>query len=967
MAIWDQTLGKCLKLFRADVLSAADTGVTAVDLDPVYAVPVMATMAVAVPSCRAVLRMFKNLSDDKPRLHTSLGSVSDTTPDSVRSVFEVLSDVRNGQATVELDAELANLMDEPDWKEVDRRLDDAVKNWCKERPAGAGSPPDQAEMVRVLLSLIRNVREASYRELFAENYRQIVSVDRRDRSRVDDVVVSLRAEPEDEDSTGSSDVNASETQKSEYLDFRGKTPTQIETILRQSGKFVILGEPGAGKSTLLRYLAVTCAESESKDPLLPIFLRLRDYVGGRQVLISESAVSFAEDVLQLRMHEGFFEDALSNGRCLVCLDALDEVPARETVRIVRRVESLARSYRNSQFIITSRIAGYGETPLDAKIFKPYIVQPMEDEDISTFVKSRFGEDSEEAANVLSALDGSPEIKGLTANLLQLTIFSMVHRQIGNSPAALKRTDFFRKATEVLTQDQDDEGQSVQSDDFRTDLLAAVAHRMHQAGDDTIGKEPLKRFAVEFLEGEKSVQNRNEAMRRADEFIRLTEHRSGLLVERSNGDNQEFGFLHSTFREYLAAEFINARHYTSEPTAYWEEIRGHLEDARWREVILFLLGILEREYCSYLTEKILAAGDEASHQPSMRELPAHLQLAAGALANQAHMSAELQQEIVGRLESVVRGNNPGFTYFIGFSVVRALGTVRHLPELVNPILANTATDPNIPLAIRVYAAKELGRLGETDTAVDTLSAIAGDESLVLDLRASAAEGLGRLGETDMAADVQSAILSELSHRWTRIAADPSASTMEKVRVEAEMAEVLSGDRKEQFIASLRYSLADPEIGTTDRITMAVGLLKMGEWQEGITGLEELTNDDTVDDHFRVIAAMLLCEMGLSESARPAMSSLTAVAERETSEPSMRVAASKVLADLGVTRIAKAALTAVVHSEDADPEERVDSAKILANLGERVTSETVLQTLADDLSLSDVDRSYASEALREMNNE
>ena len=57
-----------------------------------------------------------------------------------------------------LDAELAGLMDEPDWKEVNRRLDDAAKKWCANRQEGAGNPLNEDELVQVLLILIRNVR-----------------------------------------------------------------------------------------------------------------------------------------------------------------------------------------------------------------------------------------------------------------------------------------------------------------------------------------------------------------------------------------------------------------------------------------------------------------------------------------------------------------------------------------------------------------------------------------------------------------------------------------------------------------------------------------------------------------------------------------------------------------------------------------------------------------------------------------
>ena len=211
----------------------------------------------------------------------------------------MLADARNSAATQSLDDALAELLDQPDGKAVTGRLDEAVKRWCHERPEGAGNPPDQEEMVRVLLGIMRNLRESAYRALFARHYRQLRSVDHWYDSRVDDVFVRLQLKHRGETTHGRSGQEPSQpteqTRAPGHLDFRGKTPTDIDIMLRQSDNLVILGAPGAGKSVMLRHLAASCAEADSDDALLPVFLRLRDYAGGQEMLIAGSAVTFAED------------------------------------------------------------------------------------------------------------------------------------------------------------------------------------------------------------------------------------------------------------------------------------------------------------------------------------------------------------------------------------------------------------------------------------------------------------------------------------------------------------------------------------------------------------------------------------------------------------------------------------------------------------------------------------------------
>ena len=987
-------------MLRADALSAAGTSVTAVNLDPLYAVPIMAAMAVAVPSCRAALRWLKDRDGDKPELDKLPASVSDTIPDSVRSIFEALDDVRGGQATGVLDGELADLMDEPDWGKVNRRLDDAVREWCRECPAGAGNPPDQAEMVRVLLSLIRNVREATYREQFADHYRQIVSVDRPDRSRVDDVFIHLRAERRAEDPSG--------PDKPEYLDFRGRAPTDTEAMLRQSGNLVILGEPGSGKSTLLRYLAATCAESEADDALLPVFLRLRDYASDQEVLIAESAVAFAEGALQLKMPEGFFDDALSSGRCLVCVDALDEVPAGERYRIVRRVEQLARRYRDSHFIITSRIAGYDENPLDEQTFTRYVVQPMDVNGISAFIGRQFADEPERTQNLKDLLDANPGIKSLVSNQLLMTILKLVYRK-GDAGLPLNRAKFYELAVDILVRDEDDEGRRIDGVRLQEheNLLADIARLLHDENRETIGRAELEERAAESLlkyRGKSDNPTRadeDDAFAEAETFIKRSEQRTGLLVEQQPGSGV-FRFVHATFREYLAAKDIRDRYrnYDRHSEACWEEIKDHLTDARWREVILLLVGSLDRNfhrYCTYLTGKILAAGDEVIHRPARWQLPTHLQLAADALANQAPISYELQQDIVGRLGCVGKGHNRLFSIRDDNKAVGALGVVRHLPELVNPVLAaiatdpaaygstrlraaenlarmddtgtaiatltSIATDPAVDARTRVSAAERLGRLGETDAAIATLTAIATDPAVDARSRMSAAAELERLGETDTAKATLTAIVTDPAvadgdgvsaaerlgrfgetdaaiATLTAIATGPAVAAGDRVSAAERLGRL---GRTDTAIATLSTIATDPEVAAGDRVSAAERLGRLGRTDTAIATLSTIATDPEVAARVRVSAAEGVGRFGESDAA---IATLSAIATDPAADTSTRVRAAEGLGRLGETDTAIATLSAIATDPAADTSTRVHAAAELERLGETDTAIATLSAIATD---------------------
>ena len=782
--------------------------------------------------------------------------------ESVESIFQVLSDEQNLVANDKLYDVLDELENVYGTAEVDAKLNEAIAEWSRNRPEGAGNPPGRADMVRVLRAMIQGCHEAKYREKVAQYCRKLVSIEQTNvnyRPLIEDVFVQLRAErsPDGRNRRGAvlkGDHLDDDRNGPEFLDFRGKNPVEIENMLRSAGNLVILGEPGSGKSTLLRYLAANCAESHSESPGVPLFLPLREIAAevaawnGDDSFFAERAASFSRYKLDIHIPKEFFNRPLQEGRCLFFLDALDEVPASDRAAVVEKIGDLVKEYSNNRFVVTSRRAGYDDRPLSQTegFFNRYLVQPMEDEDITSFVNSRFDDDPEEAAQAMSILDGNPGIKALAANPLHLAIFNMLQGRSSGLP--LNRAEFYKQAVDILIEDKDDAGRRIDDSEFEghENLLTHIARLFHDENRETIGRAELEERAADSLleYGRKSDNptraDEDEAFAKAEAFIERAERRTGLLVEEHPGSGV-FRFVHSTFREYLTAKDIHnrRRRYSRHREACWDEIKHHLADARWREVILFLLGSLDDRYCTYLTEKILAAGEESIHQPDVRELPTHLQLAAETLANQAPMSSELQQKIVGRLGRVAKRITFLRDSSISYRAVHALGAVSHLPELVNPALATIATDPEVDAVGRVAAAEALGRLGETDTAIATLTAFATAPAVSFGTSMFAAAALRRLGETDTA-------IATL----TAIATDPAVRTRDRVAA-ASVLGCLGGTGA--AIATLTAIATDPAVRTRDRRSAVRGLRFLGGTGAAIATLSAIAADPAVDAWPRVSAA------------------------------------------------------------------------------------------------------------------
>ena len=131
-------------------------------------------------------------------------------------------------------------------------------------------------------------------------------------------------------------------------------------VLKKHHKVMVLGKPGSGKTTLLRSLAVLCIKGEAQwqelQSYVPIFISLRN---------------FAEDIhfekefdLFKRMRREIqswnveklqdIQTLLDEGRVLLLLDGLDEVPDQEWDAVVRQIRLFCESNYKNRIIVSCR-------------------------------------------------------------------------------------------------------------------------------------------------------------------------------------------------------------------------------------------------------------------------------------------------------------------------------------------------------------------------------------------------------------------------------------------------------------------------------------------------------------------------------------------------------------------------------------------------------------------------------------
>jgi uncharacterized protein (UPF0147 family) len=770
---------------------------------------------------------------------------------------------------------------------------------------------------------------------------------------------------------------------------------------------MVLGDPGAGKSTLLRYLALVAAHQVTEDgrpktesighpsPVigqerrLPILIPLRHFAASGEALV-DFLYTYAKQTYQLELPRGFFERALDTGRCLVLFDGLDEVTASDQrVEVRDAVAAFATRYSKNRFVVTSRIIGYESAPLDRRTFAHHTILPFNASEIEMFIEKWYaarGRDAHQAQaqaeHLIRTIRQNDRLKKLAENPLMLTIIALVHRIETELPN--ERVKLYDKCTEALLSTW--EGvKGIPYDRERPHykqrrrLLERLAFWMHTLEQAEERQAEVKRGDLELkltdllCEDEKLGLGRDAARTEAQAFIELAKSRTGILVERGDGI---FSFVHLTFQEYFAACDLEAR-YVHNLDALWQQIQPHLYEARWREVILLLLGRLNRydEPPNVIFEKILREHDQFDDV-----IHRNLFLAAQCLADGISIRERLRNDVVDALLKFARAKRPKYAALRDDAIV-ALGTLRGNVRAGEGLLA-LAQDEKVEAWVRGAAAEALGELGRTDDAViQGLLALAQDEKVEAWVRDAAAAALGKLGRDDDAVRILLALAQdEKVEAWVRGAAAAALGKLGRADDAVRILLALAQDEKVDALVRRAAAEALGKLGRADdaaRILLALAqdekvskgvrraaaeaLGKLGRADDAvIQGLLALAQDEKVWEGVRRAAAEALGKLGRADDT--VIQGLLALAQDEKVEAWVRGAAAEALGALGrADDMVIQGLLALAQDEKVYADVRCAAAEALGKLGRADDAMRILLALAQDENVDEWVRGNAAEAL------
>lgn len=547
-------------------------------------------------------------------------------------------------------------------------------------------------------------------------------------------------------------------------DFLGATDiaSALQTSFRKNRRQIfITGSPGAGKSTLLRHLAHMAWDHPEECGLdqrhIALPLRLRFVAESSGSSLEEKilgALARANDV-ELRSSQipnGFLDNwsDLLKAPWLFLIDGLDEVASEKREEALRWVERLVHEGR--RVVLTSRPVSF--TPRDFDfLFSQFEILPFTRDEQAALARSWIPE----AANAFLQEWARFSDGELGGTPLLLTIAMDVFRRGGRLPR--KRSELYREFVaecwkEGLYRGKEDLGEPLR--ELAPLLLPLCLRQIAVVMTDRKAAGPALDFAEDAPVIDQKIRevvakslgvSSLVAESRANALIAFLGSHSGVFVRKE----QEFEWLHPTFREFLAAEAI-AR---EEVDIDLSEALARSADPAWRQIALFLLSIVsEKTSAQHLLEQLLAS------RPDSRELVG-VAIAEGVDVAPA-FAAEQTQRLADSLKEMPRGN----------LCERLLDhKTTSVERLRTALLVLSGTDSYLRGyydALANYLAEDAVRYGERQSAaiedlqglhaVDTLLSLARDEATPFAVCLDAVNSLFTLRETGAA---ESALFDLLS--------------------------------------------------------------------------------------------------------------------------------------------------------------------------------------------------------------
>ena len=331
-------------------------------------------------------------------------------------------------------------------------------------------------------------------------------------------------------------------------------PEPLEAVCEITGRWVVLGDPGSGKTTLLRHLAWELAQ-DAEASWVPLYASL-------PVVVREHADILERQERSLRrIHPAkglsqILDREAREGRLLVLLDGLDEVPGEDREEVDQLLRGLAHRWPRTPLVVATRPIGY--RPPDSG-FREVEVLPLDRERrvellARWFAGDRLEPDWERGREEARKLEGP--LWEISGNPLYLTLIALL-LQDGREPAR-HRAQLYDQVFDLLLEGR----HRVPSEPMPLRKATEAALRYLALGmtKDNRDAEPIATIEDRLYdEMADPIRNRLERRWRRGmrDFLDALAERSAIIGPH-DGEHADWRFWHRSFREALAAQALHGQ-------------------------------------------------------------------------------------------------------------------------------------------------------------------------------------------------------------------------------------------------------------------------------------------------------------------------------------------------------------------------------------------------------------------------
>lgn len=447
---------------------------------------------------------------------------------------------------------------------------------------------------------------------------------------------------------------AEDTQNYKIWDFIAASVTEASYR-----RMALIAPPGSGKTILLKHLVLTYAKNAQRHQnrqaprLIPVLLHLRE-IRDEITRRSPNLVTLLEQHPTIRQHEpprGWFEKMLNEGRCLIMLDGLDEVPDEQQRQHVSRwIDQQIQTYRNSRFIITSRPLSFQTAPV-TEVRASLKVKPFGFDQMERFVYNWYlqndlaqaplagqkktisgrmkGKAKRKTVDLMSRIRRSSSLAELALNPLLLTMITTVD-DYSQKELPLHRVELFKEIYEVLL---------VKRQQVRNIYDEHLANQTKQILQ-LLALDMMQRGATEFQLSSSASQLQRELQKilgnekTLKQLLQQTDSASGLLIEVGS---DTYAFAHQSIQDYLAAVQI-------QETGQQHVLIENLDQQWWYETI-YLYAVQSGDATAIVREAI------------RRSTPESLTLASVLLQDSVAMDNDIRQQLSQTLDDGLKHPDP----------------------------------------------------------------------------------------------------------------------------------------------------------------------------------------------------------------------------------------------------------------------------------------------------------------------